>query len=117
MKQPQLFEVDIYLQIQLYHKRIRATCCQQRRHRRRHCDPGRQARDAARQEAWRKRRLESQQPRQPPPLPPVESSAGDIALSPVKSPEKQNDPGPPGRRPFKCEMQLLLRHQAQSERA
>ena len=83
----------------------------------RHRGPGRQARDAARQDAWRRRRLDSQQPRQPPPLPAVASPAGDIALSPVKSPEKQNDPGPPGRRPFKCEMQLLLRHQAQSERA
>ena len=75
----------------------------QHRRRRRHRGPGRQARDAARQDAWRRRRLDSQQPRQPPPLPAVETPAGDIALSPVKSPEKQNDPGQPVRKPFKCE--------------
>ena len=72
----------------------------QRRHRRRHRGPGRQTRDAARQDAWRRRRLDSQQPRQPP-LPAVETPAGDIAQSPVKSP--QNDPGPTERKSFKCE--------------
>ena len=74
----------------------------QHRRRRRHRGPGRQARDAARQEAWRKRRLESQQPQQPPP-PAVEPPADNIALSPVKSPEKKNDPGHPVSKPFKCE--------------
>ena len=68
----------------------------QHRRRRRHRGPGRQARDAARQEAWRKRRLESQPARQLPPIPAVETPAD-------KSPEKQNDPGQPVRKPFKCE--------------
>ena len=67
----------------------------QRCHRRRHRGPGRQARDAARQEAWRKRRLESQPARQLPPIPAVETPADNIVPSPVKSPEKQNDPGQP----------------------
>ena len=75
----------------------------QRCHRRRHRGPGRQARDAARQEAWRKRRLESQQPQQPAPVPAVETLAGNISRNSVKSPENQNDPGPPVRKPFKCE--------------
>ena len=73
----------------------------QRRRRRR--GPGRQARDTARQEAWRKRRLESQPARQLPPIPAVETPADNIVPSPVKSPEKQNDPGQPVRKPFKCE--------------
>ena len=73
----------------------------QRRRRRR--GPGRQARDAARQEAWRKRRLESQPARQLPPIPAVETPADNIVPSPVKSPERQKDPGPPVRKPFKCE--------------
>ena len=75
----------------------------QHRRRRRHRGPGRQARDAARQEAWRKRRLESQPARQLPPIPAVETPADNIVPSPVKSPEKQNDPGQPVRKPFKCE--------------
>ena len=75
----------------------------QRRHRRRHRGPGRQARDAARQEAWRKRRLESQPARQLPPIPAVETPADNIVPSPVKSPEKRNDRGQPVRKPFKCE--------------
>ena len=74
----------------------------QHRRLRRHRGPGRQARDATRQEAWRKRRLESQPARQPPP-PAVETPADNIVPSPVKSPEKQNDPGQPVRKPFKCE--------------
>ena len=75
----------------------------QHRRRRRHRGPGRQARDAARQEAWRKRRLESQPARQLPPIPAVETPADNIVPSPVKSPERQKDPGPPVRKPFKCE--------------
>ena len=74
-----------------------------KQHRRRQRGPGRQARDAARQEAWRKRRLESQPARQLPPIPAVETPADNIVPSPVKSPEKQNDPGQPVRKPFKCE--------------
>ena len=74
----------------------------QHRRRRRHRGPGRQARDAARQDAWKKRHLESQQHRQPPP-PAVETPADNIVPSPVKSPEKQNNPGQPVRKPFKCE--------------
>ena len=72
------------------------------RRRRRH-GPGRQARDAARQEAWRKRRLESQPAPQLPPISAVEKPADNIVPSPVKSLEKQNDPGQPVRKPFKCE--------------
>ena len=75
----------------------------QHRRRRRRRGPGRQARDAARQEAWRKRRLESQPARQLPPIPAVETPADNIVPSPVKSPEKQNNPGQPVRKPFKCE--------------
>ena len=33
----------------------------------------------------------------------VETPADNIVPSPVKSPEKQNDPGQPVRKPFKCE--------------
>ena len=73
----------------------------QRRRRRR--GPGRQARDAARQEAWRKRRLESQLPRHSPPPPTVETTSDNIALSPVKTPEKENKPGHPVKKSFKCE--------------
>ena len=74
----------------------------QRRRRRR--GPGRQARDAARQEAWRKRRLESQLPRQSPPPPTVETTSDNKALSPtVKTPEKENKPEHPVKKSFKCE--------------
>ena len=51
------------------HQQVAGSLRQQpgQRRRRRHRGPGRQARDAARLEAWRKRRLESQQLRPPPP--------------------------------------------------
>ena len=38
-----------------------------------------------------------------PPIPAVETPADNIVPSPVKSPEKQNNPGQPVRKPFKCE--------------
>ena len=41
--------------------------------------------------------------RQLPPIPAVETPADNIVPSPVKSPERQKDPGPPVRKPFKCE--------------
>ena len=44
-----------------------STSQQPGQRRRRHRGPGRKARDAAQQEAWRKRRLESQPPRHSPP--------------------------------------------------
>ena len=76
--------------------------------RRRHRGPGRKARDAARQEAWRKRRLESQPPRHSPPSPVVEpppllGPTGNTAQSPVKTPDKEKKPEHPVKKSFKCE--------------
>ena len=75
----------------------------QRRRRCRHRGPGSQARDAARLEAWRKHRLESQQPRQSPPPPADEIPAVNTAQSLVQTPEKECEPEYSVTKPFKCD--------------